>query len=237
VSTAIGVSTEPLKLSTMRPASSGPSGDAGTVRAPDPATGFLAGVGERELVRRAQDGSIQAFGTLVERYEGRVLALLRFRLRPEVEAEDVAQDTFIRAWTRLDQFDSGRELAPWLLTIAARTAVAHNRKARSRKGMIDRAAEVAGAGAQKPEPGRDNEAGERKIWDVARGCLSEDAVTALWLRYGEGMSMRTIGAALGWSEIRTRVAISRSRKRLRATLDDEKAPAGKGAKGRETDHA
>lgn len=227
------VSTESLRLSGTRPASFPSTGDAAGARAGG-ISGFLAGVAERELVRRAQGGSVDAFGALVERYEGRVMALLRFRLRPEVDAQDVAQEAFIRAWTRLDQFDAGRDLAPWLLTIAARTAVAHNRKARSRKGAVERAAALAGTDGPNSDSGTEpDRAAQRRIWDVARGCLPEQTVTALWLRYGEGMAMREIGAALGWSEIHVRVALSRARKRLRQALDEESARA---AQGRENDH-
>ena len=169
--------------------------------------------GERELVLRAREGSVEAFGALVERYEGRVMSLLRFRLRPEVEAEDVAQDVFLRAWTRLDGFDADRALGPWLMTIAARTAVAHNRSARSRRSLLERAAAVLGIDEEGDEPDS-GVAGDRRVWEVARGCLSDETVTALWLRYGEDMSMREIGAALGRSEIHVRVMLSRARKRL-----------------------
>lgn len=229
------LNTESLRLAGTRPASSAPANDAGAPRAAG-ISGFLAGVGERELVRRAQGGSVEAFGALVERFEGRVLALLRFRLRPEVDAQDVAQETFIRAWTRLDQFESGRDLAPWLLTIAARTAVAHNRKARSHKGMIERAASlIPTEEGVAPSPPRSSV--DQRIWDVARGCLSEQTVTALWLRYGEGMSMREIGTALGWSEIHVRVALSRARKRLGVALKEEKDGARSNwAEGWEADH-
>ncbi len=187
-------------------------------------------VTERDLVRRAQDGSVEAFGRIVERYEARVLALLRFRLRPDVDAEDVAQEAFLRAWTRLDTFDSTRPLAPWLLTIATRVAVAQNRKARSRAGLVERAGVLARIGPVDETP--DNGVGEApaSVWDAARGCLTEEAVSALWLRYGEDLSMRQIGAALGRNEIHVRVILSRARKRLAdqlQRLDHAEAESGR----------
>lgn len=208
------MSTDSIKLPLAGRASPPPhEGGAG------PSSLRGAGPSERELIRRAQGGSVEAFGRLVEGYEARVLALLRFRLRPDVEAEDVAQETFIRAWTRLDAFDSTRPFAPWLLTIAVRAAVAENRKARSRAGLAERAAGVAG------RIGTDDRGSSREtpdapaIWAAARACLTDEVVTALWLRYGEEMSMREIGVAIGRNEIHVRVMISRARKRLREHLE------------------
>jgi len=209
------MSTDSIKPAGTGRASLSPhEGDAG----PLPPRGAEAP--ERELVRRAQDGSVEAFGRLVERFEGRILALLRFRLRPEVDAEDVAQETFIRAWTRLESFDPARPLAPWLFTIAIRTAVAQNRKARSRAALNERAGIAARIGHPSPEgPGERDIPEAARIWAAARACLTDEAVTALWLRYGEEMSMREIGVALERNEIHVRVILSRARKRLREHME------------------
>ena len=209
------MSTDSIKLTGTGRASSSPhEGDAG----PSPARGAAAS--ERELVRRAQGGSVDAFGRLVERFEGRVLAMLRFRVRPDVDPEDVAQEAFIRAWTRLDSFDPARPLAPWLFTIAIRTAVAQNRKARSRASLPERAA-VAGRirASETDGPGGREAPDTSMIWAAARACLTDETVTALWLRYAEEMSMKEIGVALDRNEIHVRVMLSRARKRLRQHLE------------------
>lgn len=72
---------------------------------------------EKELVQLCTQGDLQAFETLVKRYEGKVFAVA-FRLCSDrQEAEDLAQETFIRAWKALPNFRGEASLSTWLITI------------------------------------------------------------------------------------------------------------------------
>ena len=69
---------------------------------------------EVRLVHAARSGDNDAFGELVQRYERRVLKVIR-RFIPDFEmATDLVQESFLRAFERLDQFDPSRRFAPWL---------------------------------------------------------------------------------------------------------------------------
>lgn len=73
---------------------------------------------DRELVDRARDGDAAAFGQLVRRHQPRIFRLAVHVLRNEAEAEDVAQETFIRAYQALARFDGRSEPYTWFYRIA-----------------------------------------------------------------------------------------------------------------------
>jgi len=73
---------------------------------------------DRELVEQARAGNARAFGTLVERYQRRIFRLAFHLVRTGAEAEDVTQETFVRAYQALDRFDGRSEPFTWLYRIA-----------------------------------------------------------------------------------------------------------------------
>src|SRR3954471_6277402 len=89
-------------------------------------------VSAEELAVRARDGSRVSFDALVARYRPRLVAFLARRLADAADAEDVAQETFLRAYDRLAQYDPTRPFATWLFAIgknvAANHAIARNRR-------------------------------------------------------------------------------------------------------------
>lgn len=85
---------------------------------------------EREWVLASRAGDRDAFGRLVERYQHMVFQLARRMLDNPEEARDVAQDTFIRAYTHLDSFHSDQPFRPWLLRIASNLCLDRLRRAR-----------------------------------------------------------------------------------------------------------
>jgi RNA polymerase sigma-70 factor (ECF subfamily) len=83
-----------------------------------------------QLVERAQGGERQAFGELVERFEGTVYAVVLQRLHDSTEAEDVTQEVFIHGVRKLGRLRDPQCFAGWLCRAAVR--LAHNRMARRR---------------------------------------------------------------------------------------------------------
>lgn len=82
---------------------------------------------ERDIVVRAQRGDAHAFSLLVERHERAVMTICSRYLR-STEAEDAAQDAFVRAYQHLGRFDADRPFAPWLYQIARRQCLDRLRK-------------------------------------------------------------------------------------------------------------
>lgn len=85
----------------------------------------MAESSDRALVLRTQRGEVEAFGELVRRYQNSVFNVC-FRLLGEChEAEDLTQETFIRAFQRLDTFDVDRPFGPWVRRVAANLCLNH----------------------------------------------------------------------------------------------------------------
>jgi RNA polymerase sigma-70 factor, ECF subfamily len=78
---------------------------------------------ERMWVARARAGDDQAFARLVEAYQGPVYNLAYRMLGSPTEAEDAAQETFLRVYTRLDSYDPTRKFSSWILSIASHHCV------------------------------------------------------------------------------------------------------------------
>jgi RNA polymerase sigma-70 factor, ECF subfamily len=81
------------------------------------------GVTDAELVEQARRGEAAAFGELVMRHQAAVIRAARVVCRSHEEAEDVAQEAFVTAWTRLDGYRGEAQFRTWLLTIAWRRAL------------------------------------------------------------------------------------------------------------------
>ena len=80
---------------------------------------------DRDLIVRARRGDGDAFSELVTRYQTSVFNVCYRILHERGEAEDLAQETFIRAYNRLDQFDLEREFGPWVRRVAANLCLNH----------------------------------------------------------------------------------------------------------------
>ena len=116
-----------------------------------------------EIIEKCLAGDERAYRELVERYEHRVYSLALRMLRQAQDAEDVAQETFVRMFRALDRYDPSRPFAAWLMTIASRLCIDHLRRRRLRPiSLFQR------------EPGTD----EERMIDVRDpGLLPDDLTT------------------------------------------------------------
>ena len=91
----------------------------------------LPRLSDEELARETQagSGSLAAFEDLVYRYQQRIYAFVTHCCRNSADAQEVTQDTFVRAFQAIAQFDPRRGFAPWLFTIARRKCIDHHRAA------------------------------------------------------------------------------------------------------------
>jgi RNA polymerase sigma-70 factor (ECF subfamily) len=172
--------------------------------------------------RDGGDGAIACFSELLRRYEPRVHSFVLRRLAgSSTDAQDVTQETFLRAWRSLARYDDSRRFGAWLFTLAARAASDHRRAA----GRRVRRERVAIRNREEPETQAsdasprvmDDQAIGAALWKLAQQELSEDAYATLWLRCAEGLSPAEIASALGRSGVWVRVTLFRARAALAET--------------------
>lgn len=175
---------------------------------------------DAELVRRARAGDAAAFGELVSRHEARVLRLVRGMV-PGPDAEDVAQDAFLKAWRKLPEFDERARFYTWIYRIAANTALDWRKRERYRRhGALPETAEGDDA---LPSEGPDarTSAQRRELAaaiDAAVARLPDHYHRIVVLREVEGLSYEEISETLGISKGTVESRLFRARERLREAL-------------------
>lgn len=172
----------------------------------------LAAKTAEELAVLAQRDNVAAFGELVVRFEGRLFNFLLRRVNSRVEAEDLTQEAFVRAWERITSYDPTWRFSTWLFTIASRLAVSEHRRRRPTL-VLDSADSVGRCDADLGDA-EHAEQGGSKLWAMARLVLREDQHTALWLRYAEDMTIGEIAKVMGKTQVGVRVALFRARQTL-----------------------
>jgi RNA polymerase sigma-70 factor (ECF subfamily) len=174
---------------------------------------------ELEMIRHARDGDAAAFALLVGRYAKPVLNFSLRIIGDATEAEDVAQDTFVRAWQHLKGFHEERAaFSTWLFQIA-RNASLDRLRTRQRKpsgSLDDLTKEPASTQAAPDEAARRSELGRAIACAVA--MLPEDQRTAFVLAEYHGQSMREIAVVMDCTEKSVEGRLSRARQFLREKL-------------------
>lgn len=170
---------------------------------------------DASLVERARRGDAAAFETLVRRHYRAAYAVALARLGNAMDAEDVCQDTFIRALERIDDPEPDR-FAAWLMQIVRNRA--HNFRAYRKVREAHPLESVTVAGPE--NPGRDLELAElRAGLESALAGLSELQAEIVLLHDMEGWKHREIAEALDISEGMSRQHLMGARRSLRKRLD------------------
>jgi RNA polymerase sigma-70 factor, ECF subfamily len=173
---------------------------------------------ERRLIARAQAGDTVAFRDLVERHQSRAYTLALRILRSAADAEEVAQDAFVRVWTALPSFRGESSFATWLYRIVARRAfdraeVLKNRRAREQTEARLPEHEAPAAA--------DEDALQAALLQRLVGGLTPAQRSAVTLFYYEGRSVEQVAALLGMPENTVKTHLLRARAALRAVWTHE----------------
>ncbi len=172
---------------------------------------------EAELVRRARRRDDAAWETLVGRHQEPVFRLAYLILGDAAEAEDVAQEAFVRAMLALTRFDEARPLRPWLLSITANLA----RNRRRGLGRYWAAVQRAFAGEPRPThppPDRTPASDARRLRQAVER-LRPEARDVVYLRYFLGLSELETAATLDIPPGTAKSRHSRALAQLRAIID------------------
>ncbi|HEX7842724.1 MAG TPA: sigma-70 family RNA polymerase sigma factor [Kofleriaceae bacterium] len=165
-----------------------------------------AAASAEELAVRAQGGSRVSFDELVVRYRPGLVAFLARRLADAADAEDVAQETFLRAFDHLERYDPARPFSTWLFAIGKNVAANHVIARSRRDARHHHGRPVDGSVAE--------ESAASDLWQRAQAVLSPGAYQILWLRYAQGLTVREIATRLDRSSVAVKVTLFRARRRL-----------------------
>lgn len=192
----------------------------------DPAT--VDSLSDAELARAAAAGSEEAFREIVSRFERPVFGLVLRMVRDRPTAEDLVQETFVKAYRGLGGYDPRRKLSSWLFKIAHNAAIDH-----LRRRQLDTVPLEAPPGGDDDGPGLDRVLADTSSRgpevDAARGELAaalEAAVGGLRpeyrevvvLRFAEGLAYEEIAEVAGLPLGTVKTYIHRARKELVAAL-------------------
>ena len=174
---------------------------------------------DRALVDAAAGGSREAFDELVRRHQGAVITLARVLTAGRGDADDLAQDVFVRAWRSLGSFRGESTFRTWLHRVAINVI----RTSQTRQGRLARLFVARGRDEGEPDPPSGDEPvdatlARRQVIDRALAALPEELRVAVTLRDLQGLDYKEIAAVLDVPIGTVESRIFRARQKLRPLL-------------------
>ena len=182
---------------------------------------------EAQLVARARSGDMAAYETLMTAYQTLAFRVAYIIVGSAVDAEDAAQEGFVKAWYALGRFRVGAPFRPWLLQIVANEARNRRKSSLRRATLVARVTEWARADTH-PSPETEALVQERaQELLTAVNTLREEERLVVACRYFLSLSVAETAEALGLPTGTVKSRLSRALDRLRVALDaraDDDAP-------------
>jgi RNA polymerase sigma-70 factor (ECF subfamily) len=187
-------------------------------------TGLAPALADAEIIRLVLGGAHERYNELVRRYKGLVTTYVFSRVNQRELAEDLAQETFVRAFVALEHLKSPASFSAWVLSIAHNVCIDHLRN-KSRTVSLELHGEKDSQGQIVLESRRDRSAVEKMAQEELRDhilaaidALGDEYRATLLLRHVEGQSCEEIAETLGVSLGTVTSRLSRAHKLLRERL-------------------
>lgn len=178
---------------------------------------------DEDLMRALVDGDLDAYDTLVQRYQARLFHFALRRVRDRGIAEDLVQETLLKLWRHRASFRHGSRFSTWLFTLCLNLCRDHWRKVKPLSSMERPEVALAAELKRLSQPQMD------ALGEVEQGEIAEQLLQALEQlppvsaqllkqRSAEGLTLEEAGARLGLSPDAARAVASRAYKKLRTLL-------------------
>ncbi len=170
---------------------------------------------DRECARRARRGEVEAFGELVQRYQSSVFNVCYRLMGERRDAEDMAQEAFVRAYQRLETFDLDRPFGPWMRRVAANICLNRLSRRELLRVPLDEDHDRLDAAAETPAEG-----GKDRVGDLrqALAALPAGYRLVIELRHFQDMTYEEIAAATRTPVGQVRTHLFRARRLLARKL-------------------
>jgi RNA polymerase sigma-70 factor, ECF subfamily len=174
---------------------------------------------ESTLIRQAADGDAAAWDLLMRTHQEAVFRLAYLLIGDPDDADDVAQETFLRAWKYLERFDTARTFRPWLLSIAANLASNRRRSAGRYFAALTRAfRDEPKSVTMEEQNSQHNQANE--LWQAVQQLNISDQ-QVIYLRYFLDLSVAETAQALQVADGTVKSRLSRALEKLRGVIQNE----------------
>ena len=187
---------------------------------------------ESTLVRHAANGDAAAWEPLVLAHQEAVFRLSYLLLGDPDDADDVAQETFLRAWNHLKRFDVTRPLRPWLLSIASNLASNRRRSAGRYFAALTRAVRHEQAMPRSAEEKSAQHMEASELWRAVRHLSMPDQ-QIIYLRYFLDLPVAETADVLQVAEGTVKSRLSRALERLRGIIQQDFPVLAEGHEGHE----
>lgn len=167
---------------------------------------------EEQLAVLAQGGCEASFEKLVRRVQVALVQFLLGRTGCRADAEDLAQESLVRAYRALGRYQPRWRFRTWLFTIAHRLSLNHRRDKHRDESILEPES-IESPIANAPEIAVADE-WRRSVWRLAAELLDADQTAGLWLHYVEELSTDEVGKILGRSRAAVKTMLFRARKKL-----------------------
>jgi RNA polymerase sigma-70 factor (ECF subfamily) len=186
----------------------------------------LAGIDEAAVVAQAREGDARAFSELVRRYEGKIFRLAQHITQNREDAEDVLQETFMKAYEHLDQFQGNSKFYTWIVRIAVNQALMKLRRRKTDRSVsLDETIDTGEDTVVREIAAWDEDAEERysreelgQILDTAVQSLDPPYRSVFQLRDIDELSTEETADALSLSVPAVKSRLLRARLQLREKL-------------------
>jgi RNA polymerase sigma-70 factor (ECF subfamily) len=176
-----------------------------------------------ELVRRVQQGEREAFRPLVDRHSRLVFQIVNKYVDRDDDAEELAQQIFVKAYERIDSFDERSKFSTWLYTLARNHCLDYAKNIRRQNQTFSQMDESSVDALTRDHRQPDDDL-ERKQWAelLQRGldAIKQEYAEAFVMKYRDQMSYQAMATQLDVSVSALKVRVHRAKKQLRAFMDN-----------------
>lgn len=172
----------------------------------------------QNLLQQIVNGNRQAYASVVERFQQPLFGYLGRMGLPQAQAEEIAQETFLRAWQNLGQYDPKRaEFSTWLFTIARRLALNELERASTRLEKGEGSEDIMDTRTVSAFERMEQHERQQRLQQALRRLPLHERST-LALAYIQGLNIKTIARIEACSESAVKVRLHRAREQLRQWL-------------------